>query len=444
MDSAYFVLTLLDSGHWVRTDESIAASSDTVGIGETSDCQLRFPASGPFAEEKYAVIRRQGEAEWVLIPVSRFVSTYVNGSRVELDHYLADGDIISFEGREEELKFEIRRDGAFSAEAGTLRMKQSFSRGMVSLLVILPVLLFAVLGLFLIRLSFRERVREKVLAQARESVLRIAVDSVYYLKTGPGGETELGRYSYQEAENTLPSGTAFLTSDSLLVTARHCIEPWLNTRTLLLANPDDKILSLPAQWALEAETKNQTGDGTTVYQVVSRCVVKRSAHGEDETLFSFLSSDFAFDTSRDEIIEIGNFNETYYWRSIAGRFSLRDMMLDDIAWKKVDRRGSLVPADPEQMTGLLKSGTAVSFMGYPNYQEKGFNRDDGKVSIDYRPGTMLAHSGSLAPGFSGGPVILVKGERAYAVGVVSVKDYSGDNRIYSVPITEMHGKGGER
>ena len=132
MDSAYFVLTQLDSGHWVRTDESIAASSDTVGIGETSDCQLRFPACGPFAEEKYAVIRRHGEAEWVLIPVSRFVSTYVNGSRVELVHFLADGDVISFEGRDEELKFEIRRDGAFSAEAGTLRMKQSISRGMVS------------------------------------------------------------------------------------------------------------------------------------------------------------------------------------------------------------------------------------------------------------------------------------------------------------------------
>ena len=437
MDSAYYVLSLRDSGHWVRTDLSIAASSDTVSIGETPNCQLRLPNVSPYAEEKYAVIRRNGKEEWVLIPVSRFVTTHVNGRPVLLVHYLSDGDILSFEGRNEELKYELRHDGRLTAGEGTLHLKQSFSRRMIALLVALPIILFTILGVGLARLSDRDRVREKVLAQARESVFKISVDSVYYIKCGHQGEEIIDRYSYQDVDNSFESGTAFLTADSLLVTARHCIEPWLNIRTLLLADPDNLALPIPAQWAMEAETRNQTGDGTETYRVVSHCIIKKLAHGEDETVLTCLSSDFDFETSRDEIVEIGDFNVTYFWRSVTGRFSRRDMMLDDIAWKKTDGRGSVIPASPEQMSDLLKAGTAISFMGYPNYQEKGFARDDGRISIDFKPGSMLAHSGNLAPGFSGGPVIFVKGDRAYVVGVVSVKDYSGDNRIYSVPITEV-------
>ena len=90
-----------------------------------------------------------------------------------------------------------------------------------------------------------------MIKKSENSVVQIKTDSVFllaYNKT-TGDTLHIDSCEY------MVSGTAFITDDSLLVTARHCVEPWLNVDSI----PADssKIESLPVKWALMAETRNQ-------------------------------------------------------------------------------------------------------------------------------------------------------------------------------------------
>ena len=90
-------------------------------------------------------------------------------------------------------------------------------------------------------------------------------------------------------------------------------------------------MSLPSRWALEAETWNQLHAGDTSFSVVGRCTLSRGEGSAEESLATFLSSDFRYDPSRDDIVEFGDFNREYYWRSLMQRHGRSDMMLGDIA-----------------------------------------------------------------------------------------------------------------
>ena len=116
------------------------------------------------------------------------------------------------------------------------------------------------------------------------------------------------------------------------------------------------------------------------------------------------------------------------------------MMLGDVAWVATDSIGSIALADSTYFSHL-NMGTKLTFIGYPQYKTTGLETEDGVIKLNFTPGDMITHNGSLIHGYSGGPVIIVNGSKAAAIGVLSRIDPTGGERSYSVPVTEL--KGGE-
>ena len=115
------------------------------------------------------------------------------------------------------------------------------------------------------------------------------------------------------------------------------------------------------------------------------------------------------------------------------------MMLDDVAWAETDSIGSISLADSTFFFNNLNMGIKLTFIGYPQYKTTGLETEDGVIKRDFSPGEMIIHNGSHIHGYSGGPVIIVNGSKAIAVGVLSRLDPSGGERSYSVPVTELKG-----
>lgn len=428
-----------------KAGERIAASAETVRIGQQEDCDVRFANDTDFADETFAVIRPcKDTGGWQLVACSEFVITTVNGTAVRLVHYLDDGDRISFEGERQELLFNIHSDSKYNADGGTVVVSAPVSRKLELAIFAILFILICIIGGYSYQIKNADRQRTAVIDSMKQSVMQISVDSVYYVERSASGTRIIGTYSYEQAEEHSISGTAFLTEDSLLITARHCIEPWLNDGTIMGANKPKDLKSLPTRWALEAETYNQTHDGDTTYLVVSVCRLYRGEKATDYVA-TYKSTDFSYDQSRDNIIEKGDFYNVYYWRSIQCGHTRRDMMLGDIASVKHCDKGRISIAKDDDMKGMLRQGQRLDFIGYPSYIESGMEPSEGEVKLEYHNtgDEMIAHNGGLKSGYSGAPALVVKGQSAYAVGVVSVTDEGGD-RIYSVPITEINKKGGRQ
>ena len=434
----YCTLCFMQTDACHRAGERIAASSSVVRIGQQEDCDVRFENRSDYADELFAIVRlcRTGDG-WQLIPCSEFEPVTVNGAKIGLVHYLTDGDRIAFGDEGRELLFNVHRDGNVDTASGTIHIAPSPSGKWMAALVLISILLTALLGGAVYRTTHAEKRMLAALDRVKPSVLRICVDSVYFVEMTSSGATVLRTWSTAENNGHAVSGTAFLTQDSLLITARHCIEPWLNDPEIMTIGDPAALQSIPARWALEAETYNQLHASDTVYRVVSDCFLEPS--GE-----RFLSSAFRFDTSRDHIMDMGDYHRDFYWRSLRGRRGNRQMMLGDIASLKIGRAGNIVAAEEKELEEWLYNGSKLSFLGYPDYETGDIEHSAGEVKQSFAAGEMITHDGSgLRHGYSGGPVFVVRDGNLYAVGVISVLDGTGGNRAYSVPISEcVHKKGG--
>lgn len=422
-----------------KAGDKVVASSQVVRIGQQAECEVTLPNLSPYEDEQLAIIRPcQYAGGWQLVPVSAYFPVKVNGTSVSLVHYLEEGDHIIFEGIDQELLFRIHKDGQYATQNHVLLVPRQFSRRMIAILVLLPVFLFGLLTYYIYQEKQVKKVQEALLAKAEQSVYQLSVDSVFYMEVTSEGSRILRRFSYASEEGKTVNGTAFVTSDSFLVTARHCIEPWLNDGNVRYGIPDS-IRSVPSRWALEAETYNQTHSNDTLYRVVSQFAMYGGNQVSEAMETTYCSSDFIYDTTRDDIIEIGDFYHDYYWRSISRRYARSDMMLGDLAFMRVSIGGNIVKVGKDQIKELVKVRKPLYFMGYPEYEVAGFEISEGTVKRDYTPSEMIAHNGRLIHGYSGGPVMTIQGDSLYVVGVISVIDSKGGDRMYSVPITEWKG-----
>ncbi len=441
---AYYTLRYQETDRRHRAGERVATSADTFRIGQQEDCDARLDNPTDLADETFAVIARDGEG-WVLIPMSDFVDTRVNGTKVELAQGLSNGDRISFSEGRQELVFNVHHDHRYDPSKGNVRIPASMSMRVIAALVLLPIILFGVLGWIFYRNSSADEERTRLLDEASKAVVQISVDSVYYCRIVGNDTTVLDAYSYIVSEKHAISGTAFLTTDSLLVTARHCVEPWLNTAEAV-GGSVDSIESLPVIWAIQAETYNQTHECDTTYRVFALCELFRGEKGTEPWGPKIGSWQMCYDSSRDDIVDLGTFTEDRYWRSITRHNARTDMMLDDIACCRVGEAGTIALALPEELPRLLPIGAEIYFMGYPDYNITGFEIKEGRVRLPYNEGDVIAHDGGLYHGYSGGPTLVVDGDEVKAVGVISVTDNTGGNRMYSVPVSELPAlkKGGEQ
>ena len=439
---SYFTLRFCYNDVLHKTGERMACAKDSILIGQHDYCEIRYPQSEIYEDVVFAEIKPNTSGEgWHLIPCSEYYEVSVNGSPVDFIHYLKDGDRIGFAHEKQELIFNQHKDNKFDLSEGYKQLNKSVY---IWTIAVIAALMFAMVGILYFHEKDTESLSAEMLKDARSSVYRI--DVCYFVKIQIVDGDTLALDTFDIDSQGMPAivGTAFLTTDSLLITARHCIEPWLNMVDYKKIENHEKQDFIPAQWALDAETYNQIHDNDTTMQVISYCNISSGDSG-NEYLCSFSSSDFIMRKDRDEIIEIGDYSQVYYWRSIERTFHRTSMMRDDIAYTRINQAGKIKLGNRVLLSKTLSVfNKRLEFIGFPTYSEIDIENTNNQLQRPIKVATddslsfeMLAHNGELSPGYSGGPVLVRNGDDWFAVGVISVTDKVKDTRVYSVPVTEL-------
>lgn len=420
----------MDKHYILRSRDRIytAAGSRVTVIGQSEGCDVRVANRSPYEDVIFAKIvpDRDGEG-WHIVKVTHFYPVRVNGVEMNRVHYLSDGDNLDFGN--ETYRF-MQRDGDNNDPGIThIHSGGKMIRGMAVIIAAIAV----IVG-WIIYDNQRERLTGTMISEIESSLFRTSVDSLQLVY----GDSIVDSYTYTSA----PSGTAFLTSDSMLVTARHCIQPWLNRMQPHEYQSIPSVTEWPMIQALYAETENQL-NGTDKWHIRSFVTISDEAGN----VRSVTSDEFIVNQDLDEIVELGSYDDPKYWRSISHRYSRRDMMLGDIAVMRYDKAGSIDIADKNRLRTLLPHrGVRLTFFGYPESGVNGnmleYKSDELRLPLDTLPGEsdrifLLAHGGELSRGFSGGPVIVRDGIGFRAAGVISVVDERNNARSYSVPTSEI-------
>jgi V8-like Glu-specific endopeptidase len=244
----------------------------------------------------------------------------------------------------------------------------------------------------------------------------------------------------KECISEAPTGTAFLTADSKMITARHCVEYWIGrnlnlTTKVAELNKDDII-----RWAIETETFNQTHQPDSMMQLR----VFFSLYdfmGNKKYSFASTDSTVHINTNRDGVFMLADFRQNYYWRSVRPYFTDRQMELGDILWiEGLTEKGNITIAHKETMN-KIKAGTPLMICGYPvtGIGDKRMMSTEGFIRRKALPDKEnLFLESNINHGFSGGPVFMRHDDEIVAIGVISrVDSISSGLYKWAVPITEV-------
>lgn len=456
MTKQYYTLRYERNDALHKAGDQVANADNTLHIGQTESCEIRLTNESQYEDAVIAVIKKRVEGQgWKLVRVSPYKEheVRINGSPVNQIHFLNDGDRIAFEGQRQELVFNIREDGMYNS-SGIIAIGKRSNRTIIAWLALVSIVLIG----FALQYLYSRPMDGRMIDDAKQSVYQIQVNAVTLEKRIGDSVIILDSLEIDDE-----FGTAFLTTDGMLVTARHCIEPWLNlpdTTTLDTMTGKTPILY---EMALKSVTNNivaESNGDSTRWQMVSHCTL-RKPDSDNKILLHMTSTEFRFDDTRDHIIALGDFDHQYFWRSIKVRPRRSDMMLGDIAFlpnaaKQLNREGTIRLATKEEVMSLChKPNRSLIVMG-----RKDINTKDNQIQSpeahlllqlsneqckDGYPNTVIAHNGDIGPGFSGGPVMTRKGLNGWCViGVVSVTDSDNKQLYYSVPVSEIERMNNEK
>lgn len=443
----YYRLTYIASSNKERLGDFVQNGNKPLNIGQGVSCNVQLPESDMYEPQVFAtILSNEASDGWYVVRRTDSHHVLVNGVEVSVAQMLQDGDRLSFDDGSElaALRFETFDDGEYDASSGIVYRKHEGNRHyhLAAVVIALAALGVAVYGI----LSPRQAdLRNTDLKQFSQSVYRISVDSIYFLRDGITVDSiELANVA---------EGTAFLTNDSLFVTARHCIEPWINDEDWDGMSSKSKM-SPELKLATQAETGNRMA-GYEKYTLRAHCVISKGLER-----YNHYSTDFCMNKSRDMVLRLGTPQEVIYWRTILPIATRRDMELGDFAYLKErhlseDTRESLITmASWDDLETFVKSTNHdIAFIGYPlnDNNTDSVSMDFGSLtSFEYndslkQPSGCLQLSASINPGNSGGPVFALIENEVKVIGIVSKADNRAKQGMHwAVPITEvstMHRQG---
>lgn len=435
----YITLTCKGSNSYHAKGQRLVLSERTVNIGESADCDVRYE-NGNFKPEYYATILRNDDSQgWRIVKRSQYVGVSIAGKGpIGYASPLNDGDIIQFEGQPMALLFHAHHDRRYAEDNRRHTTWLRIATAAACLIAGIAAIIYS---------TYRTNpISEQDVALFEESVYQIRVDSVQQLLVFNGLEEQMR--PTKVLSETTPTGTAFLTTEGLLVTARHCVEYWLGTDLSLTSNvsamSDDDIV----KWAVEVETFNQTrNEGDSAMQMR---VFFSLYDFMGEKRYAFCSTDprVHINTAHDAVYLLGDFNKEYYWRSIRPYFVDREMELGDILWiEGIAEKGKVRLATSDEMK-KLQNGTRLMICGYPmtGIGDNNFTSTSGTIRRESRVKTEnLFFESNINHGYSGGPVFVKTADGIAAAGVVSrVDSVSSGLFKWAVPVTEIKlTKGGD-
>lgn len=430
----YFSLRIKGGNTYHENGKRLKLAERLVNIGETADCDIRYNAEGVPPEYYATIIRNEDGMSWRIVKRSQHIDISIAGKGVVgYACQLSDGDIIQIGDYLMALCFHTHYDNRYDEE-DTQKNKWPW----VALFAVCVVGL-AVLALF--SGKNEKDICEEDIEPLKASICQIRVDSVKQILLLANGEDSIVRS--KSLTSNAPTGTAFLTTDGKIITARHCVEYWLGQNvplTTKVANlSDDDIV----KWAIETETYNR------LYSLESASAMQMKVwfsicDAEGKELHAFTSTDSCvhINRERDGVFEMADFDNDYYLRTIRPYFKDRSMAMDDILWiDGVTDHGKITLATAKDLASI-KVGTKLMICGYP--QTGATDRQMipalGSIkSVSHRDSENLFFESNINHGYSGGPLLMKLDDRIVAIGVVSCVDSISSGLFkWAVPVTEVN------
>lgn len=441
----YFKLTYRQSSDKRQIGDFFLCGAQKLDIGQTKCCELRLPESSEFEPVVFATILcKQDGKGYSIIKRTDFQELQINGKRLNICQSLKDGDLISFviDGQTISLLFSMYNDGEYSASMGVVYKKNKSNRKIQYGIAAIAFFALLISALSMCLRRDYHILRHENLDVYDTSIYHIHVDSVYLVQDSiVNGKLEEQVLEVVALDRQV-AGTCFLTCDSLFVTARHCVEPWINDEDWTGISYDDKM-SPAVRLATMAETRNMLS-GEERYRVKAHCMISKGLEQ-----YEYYSTDFHFNKSRDQVVCLGTDQHPIYWRTIMPLASRRDMELGDFAYvESKGLKGNLQLADMKDMKAFRRQPDKdIVAIGFPlndnqdesicvkvfgNSQNVEFTKDDSEII------GCIQMSAPINPGNSGGPVLAKIKDRILVVGIVSKADgQATQGTFWVVPSTEI-------
>lgn len=433
----YYSITVKNSSATLHAGECFYNSCAPLTIGQKPTADIQLPCSDDLLPQTFCVIVANPDGEgWLIVRKSEFYAVRVGDADLAVVAHLADGDTITVE--DHTFVFNTHDDDAYVEGQGLVRVsaKHSLRHWMfwgVSLLLILVASIgFQVCSKRMNSFSTSDS------EQVRTSVYKIIVAEYIFQQHTPDDAEGVFRPIATYEADSISVGTCFFTRDSLCVTARHCVEPWVDFSAW---DDDVTLASLPQEvrWAVQAE-QSQLAEADTLYRLVTRCQVLDG----DSCIHEFTSDNCSFNRSRDIIAHMGD--ARFPWRIIYPLYKRKDVELGDFAFVKTPFAGKLELASDDYLTGFdPEDDGEVRIYGYPktNHGNQWEFQRVGHLTMpecdDDGFSCCLQLTVSGTSGYSGAPVIAKRRGRLMVIGIFSKIDDLVDNKetFYAVPANEV-------
>ena len=429
----YFSLKIKGGNAFYDNGKRLRFTERIVNIGETADSDVRLETDSLPLEYYASIIKNEDGESWRIVKRYQHMDIIIAGKgTIGYACQLTDGDIIQLGDNAMTLCFHTHFDNHYDEDGEPTKTWPWTALAAICALCILAVMLF-------------QEKEEKVICEEdvlplQESVCLIKVDSVKQVLYVHDQENSVIRSKVLMGD--APTGTAFITTDGKLITARHCVEYWLGTdldlTTKVESLPEDDIV----KWAIETESYNQLCpvDADSMMQMK----VWFSIYDiRGKMLYSYTSTDpnVRINREKDGLFQIADFDNDYYWRSIRPYFKNRLMSMGDILWiDGVTRKGKVKMATAKDMAAI-KTGTKLMICGYPMTETGDKRMIPATGSIKSNPDIEtenLFFESNINHGYSGGPVLIKTGKDIVAIGVVSCVDSISSGLFkWAVPVTEI-------
>lgn len=432
----YFILEHKVSSKYHKAGENQEIIVDEIELGRAPSCQVRFDDSFATVSRRHAAIIKEGE-KWKLVNLSHTNPTFLNGTAIENEWYLQNGDEIQLSTNGPKLGFIIPQGARASVGSIGLTRRMSLFRQQAllpykkALTILSCILLLAVAGggYMLYKQHIKINHLTEISRKLQEKIDKLRDDDPVTPKKSDTFDrtktvhvndyTDNVFFIYTEKiELTLPngiknetkevglSGTGFMLSDGTFITARHCVEPWAfpgNDTILRYLNLID----------------NNGGKVVHTFHVVS---AKES--------FVLRSDQFYTDRSNDKEIFFEN----------GFHFSIATLNNKDFAYANVKNHSGGLKANFDKSKNL-KAGDELTIYGYPygeGVSKKGIKPILSKAMVGLdglsNEGTIVTSESDFDHGNSGGPAFWKnKDGKLEVVGIISAG--RGKMLGYIVPIS---------
>lgn len=425
----YISLKFKGGNAYHQNGKHLKLTERIINIGETADCDVRFETDCLQPEYYASIIRNDDGKSWRIVKRSQHIDISIAGKgSIGYAHALSDGDLIQIEGQKTALSFHTHYDDRYQEEEQQNRWQWAVA-SMIGLAGIIAVVLS--MG------NRQEGINVADTEPLEESIYLVKVDSVRRLTVIDGKVNIVPPTKTLEGE--APTGTAFLTTDGKLVTARHCVEYWIGANLDLTTKVSDLKKDDIVRWAIETETFNHHHPGDSAMLQVFFSIYDFT--GSKKWAFDTCDKKVHINTEKDGIFMLADFSEEYYWRTVKPYFTDRQMELGDILWiDSLAEEGKVALANQSQME-KVKSGTKLMICGYPKtgIGDKRMISTEGTIRRLASANTEnLFFESNINHGFSGGPILMKDGDDVIAIGIVSrVDSISSGLYKWAVPVTEI-------